>query len=154
VFAAESLGRRCSVASPLAICYGNLSRLHFACVLQPTDLVKVRFQSEGRLLPGQKPRYSGVLNAYSTIVRQEGLLGLWTGLGPAIARNSVINAVELVTYDTTKQVRHHRCGSCSCDASAYQLEPPHVALASLPESITRIAPFVSIAVAAEQREDA
>jgi len=70
--------------------------------------VKVRFQSEGRLLPGQKPRYSGVLNAYSTIVRQEGLLGLWTGLGPAIARNSVINAVELVTYDTTKQVRHHR----------------------------------------------
>jgi hypothetical protein len=49
-----------------------------------------------------------VLNAYSTIVRQEGLLGLWTGLGPAIARNSVINAVELVTYDTTKQVRHHR----------------------------------------------
>jgi solute carrier family 25 (mitochondrial uncoupling protein), member 8/9 len=71
-------------------------------VANPTDLVKVRFQSEGKLAPGQKPRYTGVINAYSTIVKQEGLLGLWTGLGPAIARNSIINATELVTYDTAK----------------------------------------------------
>ena len=70
---------------------------------QPTDLVKVRFQSEGPLAPGAAPRYSGVLNAYASIVRQEGVLGLWTGLGPAVARNSLINAAELATYDTAKQ---------------------------------------------------
>lgn len=73
--------------------------------LQPTDLVKVRFQSEGKLQVGQQPRYSGVLNAYSTIVKQEGLKGLWTGLGPAVMRNSVINATELASYDTAKEVR-------------------------------------------------
>ncbi|RYG56962.1 solute carrier family 25 protein [archaeon] len=72
--------------------------------LQPTDLVKVRFQSEGRLPPGQAPRYSGVMNAYATIVRQEGFLGLWTGLMPAVARNSVINATELASYETAKEV--------------------------------------------------
>lgn len=72
-------------------------------VANPTDLVKVRFQSEGPLAPGQKPRYAGVVDAYRTIVRTEGLRGLWTGLGPAIARNSIINATELATYDTAKQ---------------------------------------------------
>lgn len=76
--------------------------------MQPTDLVKVRFQSEGPLAPGQQPRYAGVVDAYRTIVRTEGLRGLWTGLGPAIARNSIINATELATYDTAKQ---HLLGS-------------------------------------------
>ena len=74
-----------------------------ACV-QPTDLVKVRFQSEGVLQPGQRPRYSGVFNAYATIVREEGLRGLWTGVGPNIIRNSIINAAELVSYDSAKEV--------------------------------------------------
>lgn len=72
--------------------------------LQPTDLVKIRFQSEGRLAPGQAPRYSGVLNAYTSIVKSEGLRGLWVGVGPAIARNSIINASELATYQTVKEV--------------------------------------------------
>ena len=70
---------------------------------QPTDLVKVRMQSEGRLAPGVAPRYSGVFNAYATIVRAEGVLGLWTGLGPAIMRNSIINATELASYETAKE---------------------------------------------------
>lgn len=36
----------------------------------PTDLVKVRLQSEGKLPPGVPRRYSGAMNAYSTIVKQ------------------------------------------------------------------------------------
>jgi hypothetical protein len=39
-------------------------------VASPTDLVKVRLQSEGKLPPGVPRRYSGAMNAYSTIVRQ------------------------------------------------------------------------------------
>jgi solute carrier family 25 uncoupling protein 8/9 len=39
-------------------------------VVNPTDLVKVRLQAEGKLPPGVPRRYSGALNAYSTIVRQ------------------------------------------------------------------------------------
>ena len=60
-------------------------------------------QSEGRLIPGQTPRYTGVLNAYSTIVRTEGWLGLWTGWGPNVLRNSIINATELASYEQTKE---------------------------------------------------
>ena len=67
-------------------------------------------QSEGRLLPGQLPRYSGVINAYSTIIRQEGVLGLWTGLGPAVLRNSIINATELASYETAKEFLVYKLG--------------------------------------------
>ncbi|GJX12776.1 mitochondrial uncoupling protein 1 [Tanacetum coccineum] len=61
-------------------------------VENPTDLVKVRLQAEGKLAPGVPRRYSGALNAYSTI---EGVRALWTRLGPNVARNAIINAAEL-----------------------------------------------------------
>ncbi|KAL9239026.1 hypothetical protein vseg_013384 [Gypsophila vaccaria] len=72
-------------------------------IANPTDLVKVRLQSEGKLAPGVPRRYTGALNAYSTIFKQEGLAALWTGLGPNIARNAIINAAELASYDQVKQ---------------------------------------------------
>lgn len=72
-------------------------------VASPTDLVKVRLQSEGKLPPGVPRRYSGAMNAYATIVRQEGVRALWTGLGPNVARNAIVNAAELASYDQVKQ---------------------------------------------------
>eukprot|EP01018_Ginkgo_biloba_P033754 Gb_25337 [translate_table: standard] len=72
-------------------------------VASPTDLVKVRLQAEGKLPPGVPRRYSGAMNAYATIFKQEGLSALWTGLGPNVARNAIINAAELASYDQVKQ---------------------------------------------------
>lgn len=39
-------------------------------VANPTDLVKVRLQAEGKLPAGLPRRYAGALDAYLTIVRQ------------------------------------------------------------------------------------
>ena len=72
-------------------------------VASPTDVVKVRLQAEGRLPAGVPRRYTGAIDAYRKIVAQEGVLGLWTGYGPNLARNCVINATELVAYDQAKQ---------------------------------------------------
>ncbi|XP_068311247.1 mitochondrial uncoupling protein 2-like [Pyrus communis] len=72
-------------------------------VANPTDLVKVRLQSEGKLPAGVPRRYAGALDAYSTIVRQEGLGALWTGLVPNVARNAIVNAAELASYDQVKE---------------------------------------------------
>lgn len=72
-------------------------------VASPTDLVKVRMQSEGRLAEGVPKRYPSALKAYSIIARQEGFLGLWRGVGPNIARNAIINAAELASYDQIKE---------------------------------------------------
>ncbi|XWS28745.1 hypothetical protein CRYUN_Cryun25bG0097400 [Craigia yunnanensis] len=69
-------------------------------VANPTDLVKVRLQAEGKFPVGVARRYYGTLDAYYTI---EGLGALWTGLGPNIARNAIVNAAELASYDQVKQ---------------------------------------------------
>ncbi|XP_057242448.1 putative mitochondrial transporter UCP3 isoform X1 [Malurus melanocephalus] len=71
-----------------------------ACA-QPTDVVKVRFQASGAL-PDSARRYSGTVDAYRTIAREEGIRGLWRGTLPNIARNAIINCGELVTYDLLK----------------------------------------------------
>ncbi|KAL6764784.1 mitochondrial carrier domain-containing protein [Haematococcus lacustris] len=71
-------------------------------VASPTDLVKVRMQSEGKLAPGVPRKYPSALAAYGIIVREEGVAGLWKGVGPNIARNALINAAELASYDQVK----------------------------------------------------
>ncbi|KAL2095988.1 hypothetical protein ACEWY4_008136 [Coilia grayii] len=70
---------------------------------QPTDVVKVRFQAQVREADGVK-RYSGTIDAYKTIARDEGVKGLWRGCFPNIARNSIVNCTELVTYDIIKEL--------------------------------------------------
>eukprot|EP00794_Sanderia_malayensis_P012954 gene12954-14284_t len=64
---------------------------------QPTEVVKIRFQAAG-----SKARYSGTLNAYSTIARTEGMRGLWKGLSTNVARLSLVNSTEIVVYDIIK----------------------------------------------------
>jgi len=73
------------------------------CVAQPTDLIKIRLQAQGRLPAGVKPEYSGMADCFKKVVAKDGVAGLWRGLAPNICRNSVINAAELATYDQIKQ---------------------------------------------------
>lgn len=72
---------------------------------QPTDVVKVRFQAQTRLPEsGAVKRYNSTIEAYKTIARDEGIKGLWKGCLPNIARNSIVNCSELVTYDIIKEL--------------------------------------------------
>jgi len=48
--------------------------------------------------------YEGSIHAYKSIYKNEGIKGLWKGLGPNVLRNSVVNAAELVCYDTFKEL--------------------------------------------------
>lgn len=61
----------------LAGCTTGAMAVTFA---QPTDVVKVRFQAQGRLPDsGGVKRYNSTLEAYRTIARDEGIKGLWKG---------------------------------------------------------------------------
>ncbi|GKC09595.1 mitochondrial uncoupling protein 1 [Tanacetum coccineum] len=93
-------GLRIGLYEPVRSSCFFISRALAISVANPTDLVKVRLQAEGKLAPGVPRRYSGSLNSYSTI---EGVRALWTGLGPNVARNAIINAAELASYDQVKQ---------------------------------------------------
>ena len=72
-------------------------------------------QAAGKLPDGHPRKYPSAFAAYSTIVRTEGVAALWTGLGPNIARNAIINAAELASYDQIKEtlLRCVRCYSCA-----------------------------------------
>nr|XP_057937042.1 dicarboxylate carrier SLC25A8-like isoform X1 [Doryrhamphus excisus] len=73
-------------------------------VAQPTDVVKVRFQAQINLPEsGSVKRYSGTMDAYKTIARDEGIRGLWKGCLPNITRNAIVNCCEMVTYDIIKE---------------------------------------------------
>jgi solute carrier family 25 uncoupling protein 8/9 len=73
-------------------------------IASPTDLVKVRMQSEGKLPAGAPKKYPNAFKAYGIIAREEGLAGLWKGLGPNVARNAIVNASELASYDQIKEL--------------------------------------------------
>ena len=47
-------------------------------------------------------RYPSAVAAYGIIARTEGIAGLWTGVGPNIGRNALINAAELASYDQVR----------------------------------------------------
>jgi solute carrier family 25 uncoupling protein 8/9 len=64
----------------------------------PTDVVKIRLQAQGRLPVEQRP-YKGSMDCYKKIIAEKGLPGLWVGIAPNIMRNSIINAAEIASYD-------------------------------------------------------
>jgi len=74
------------------------------CFAQPADVLKIRLQAQGRVLPGEKPLYSGMIDCARKGIAKDGVFGLWRGLTPNVCRNSIINAVELATYDQIKQI--------------------------------------------------
>ncbi len=59
-------------------------------VASPTDLVKIRLQAEGRLPAGVPRRYTGTVDAFTKIFKNEGITGFWKGVGPNIVRNSIM----------------------------------------------------------------
>lgn len=48
--------------------------------------------------------YTSTINAYSTIIKEEGVFGLWRGLGLNIFRNAIVCASEMVAYDELKRM--------------------------------------------------
>jgi len=54
-------------------------------VLHPFDLIKVRFQVNDGTVIQNRQVYTGVVNAFSTIVKSNGVKGLYQGVSPNIA---------------------------------------------------------------------
>ena len=74
-----------------------------AFVGTPAEISLIRMTSDGRLPPEQRRGYTSVFNALARITREEGLLTLWRGSTPTVARAMVVNAAQLATYSQAKQ---------------------------------------------------
>jgi solute carrier family 25 uncoupling protein 8/9 len=82
-------------------------------IANPTDLVKVRMQTDGMVKDASgeiiPKRYKGVIDCFTSTVKQEGVIGLWKGVGPTVGRATALAAAELATYDEVKAQfkKHH-----------------------------------------------
>jgi len=74
-----------------------------AFVGTPAEISLIRMTSDGRLPPEQRRGYTSVFNALYRITKEEGLLTLWRGSTPTVARAMVVNAAQLATYSQAKQ---------------------------------------------------
>jgi solute carrier family 25 citrate transporter 1 len=63
-------------------------------VVTPFEVVKIRLQQQrGGLGPDHKPpRYRGAVHCAVTVIREEGLRGLWAGAAPTVLRNGTNQA--------------------------------------------------------------
>ena len=69
----------------------------------PADLALVRMQADTTLPIDQRRNYKNVFNAFSRIVREEGVLALWRGCEPTVIRAMVLNLGMLAPYDEVKE---------------------------------------------------
>jgi solute carrier family 25 (mitochondrial oxoglutarate transporter), member 11 len=69
----------------------------------PCDLALVRIQSDSMLPAAQRRNYSGIINAASRIVKEEGVLALWRGATPVVIRAVVLNSALLAVAEQCKE---------------------------------------------------
>lgn len=94
----------------------------------PSDVLKVRFQAHS--LKGS------ALSMYAKVASTEGLFkGLYKGFGANLARNSIISATEIISYETSKRFfldnlpmrddwRTHLAAGCTAGFAATVLGSP------------------------------
>lgn len=75
-----------------------------AFVGSPAYLVKTQLQAQtvAAMAVGHQHQHQSVLGALETIWRQQGLLGLWRGVGGAVPRVMVGSAAQLSTFTSAK----------------------------------------------------
>lgn len=86
---------------------GAISGAVASAIANPTDVIKVRLQADGkRRLTGEPLKYpNGVLEAIVKVYKNEGgLRALYAGLGPNVSRAAVVNGVGIAAYDKSKSV--------------------------------------------------
>lgn len=87
------------VASHLLQCFHSFRIL---CQYICTDVVKTRQQRQ-IVVEGIAPKYHGVLQSCILIAQEEGIIALWKGIGPRLARIMPGQAITFATYESVSK---------------------------------------------------
>jgi solute carrier family 25 phosphate transporter 23/24/25/41 len=79
---------------------GSLAGMASSTVTFPLDVIRRRMQMQGAA--GSRMRYSGVMNAISTVFRHEGLRGFYAGIVPEYIKVAPGVAITYCTYEAMK----------------------------------------------------
>uniref|UniRef100_A0A336LSN2 Mitochondrial 2-oxoglutarate/malate carrier protein n=1 Tax=Culicoides sonorensis TaxID=179676 RepID=A0A336LSN2_CULSO len=80
-----------------------------AFVGTPAEVSLIRMTADGRLPLAERRNYTGVFNALSRMVKEEGILTLWRGCVPTVGRAMVVNAAQLSSYTQAKLLLIKNC---------------------------------------------
>jgi hypothetical protein len=102
----------------LRVFFGGTSCAIATVVTNPIDVIKVQMQISS------KSRSKGMVGTALAFARTEGLLGLWNGLGPSLARAYVYTGSRLGFYGPWKKVRLCcswvvKCGCGCCEVGRW-----------------------------------
>lgn len=98
---------------------GLLSGSISSGLCNPTDLIKIRMQGQGKVVLVKKDdspkqilrkqfdnsslKYNNAYQAFISILKDEGIKGLYKGVVPTMLRAGVLASAELATYDVLKE---------------------------------------------------
>lgn len=68
----------------------------------PCDLALIRMQSDGLKPVAERANYRSVIHALTSIAKSEGVLSLWTGSAPTVARAMALNFGQLAFFSEAK----------------------------------------------------
>lgn len=74
---------------------GGAAGMAATCVVQPLDLVKTRMQTQGT---GSQREYKNSFHCIQTVIRKEGPLAIYTGLGAGLLRQATYTTARLGVY--------------------------------------------------------
>lgn len=69
----------------------------------PADLALIRMQSDGLKPIAERTNYKSVIDALTSIAKSEGIVALWAGAAPTVARAMALNFGQLAFFSEAKQ---------------------------------------------------
>ncbi|XP_029906588.1 solute carrier family 25 member 34 [Myripristis murdjan] len=92
-----------------SILSGAVSGALGAFIASPAYLVKTHLQAQSveTIAVGHQHNHLGLSDAFATIYRREGLIGLWRGVNGAVPRVMVGSAAQLATFSSAKDWVSH-----------------------------------------------
>ncbi|KAI1366897.1 mitochondrial carrier domain-containing protein [Xylaria arbuscula] len=73
-----------------------------AFIGNPADLALIRMQSDGLKPLAERKNYKSVVDAITSIVKSEGITGLWAGAAPTVVRAMALNLGQLAFFSEAK----------------------------------------------------
>ena len=81
--------------------YGGLAGEVLWISSYPLDVIKSKMQSDGL---GEQMRYKTMRDAFGQVWRQEGMVGFWRGVGPALVRALPVSAGTFAAVEVTMRM--------------------------------------------------
>ncbi|XP_066593481.1 solute carrier family 25 protein Shawn-like [Prorops nasuta] len=76
---------------------GGTARVWAATIVSPLELIRTKMQS-------QRLSYAEITQALKTVVKQNGITGLWMGLGSTLLRDVPFSAIYWLNYESIKNL--------------------------------------------------